>query len=68
MYCFFTLTLGYNYLRINRQNDVKPIWYWGFGTQAHIFSGLHFVGEIFFFGDPYVSGAETAFQVAFRTF
>lgn len=57
--------IGYNYLRLGSENDVKPIW--GFGTQAHLYRGFHFVGEVFS-GDPYVAGAETAFQVGFRHF
>ncbi len=57
--------VGYNYLRIGKTNDIKPIW--GVGTQIHTYKGFHLVAEVFS-GDPYVSGAGTAFQGGFRHF
>ncbi|MCS6933971.1 MAG: transporter [Chitinophagales bacterium] len=57
--------IGGNYLRIDKQNDLKLIW--GLGTQIRMHGGFHFVGEVFS-GDPYVAGAGTAVQAGMRYF
>jgi len=57
--------VGTNYLKVNSEHQTAVTW--GFGTQVHIYKGLHAVGE-YFSGDPYVAGAGTAYQAGFRHF
>jgi len=45
----------------------KGTFTWGIGTQAHMFRGLHFVGEVFS-GDPYASNSNAAVHVGIRHF
>lgn len=61
----FHANLGFNYQRIDRQNEMLNTW--GIGTQIKIIGGFHLVGELFS-GDPYIPGTGTAYQFGFRHF
>lgn len=54
-----------NYLKTKEGDDAAITW--GFGTQIHVYKGMHVVGEVFS-GDPYVAGAGTAYQAGVRHF
>ncbi|HEU4411092.1 MAG TPA: hypothetical protein VFS43_37915 [Polyangiaceae bacterium] len=50
-----------------RSEGRDPVITWGVGTQARLWGGLHFVGEIFS-GDPYAAASGAAVQAGVRYF
>ncbi|HEU4533871.1 MAG TPA: hypothetical protein VFS00_07120 [Polyangiaceae bacterium] len=50
-----------------RSEGRDPVITWGVGTQARLWGGLHFVGEIFS-GDPYAAASGAAVQAGARYF